>query len=257
MTLEAKDVCVRLKSREVLKGVSLSVEPGEIVAVVGPNGAGKSTFLKSLAGLLAPSAGSVLLDGRHLRDWDRQALGRRIAYLPQDRIVHWPLSVRRVVALGRLPHLSWPASPGRVDEEAVAAALAAMDVMAFADRTVAELSGGERARVLVARALAQQAPILIADEPTAGLDPAHSLSLFTHLARLAREGRTVIVALHDLSLAARFCHRVVLLKAGTLLAAGPARDVISPERLAAAFDVKATIGEVAGVPVVLALETLT
>src|SRR5262249_13317369 len=158
--------------------------------------------------------GSLLLDGRALGDWRPLARARSLAYLPQERTTHWALSARAVVALGRLPHQPMGAGESPTDTRAIDAALAAMDIGHLAGRPVSDMSGGERARVLVARALAQEPQALLADEPAAGLDPAHQLALFHHFARLASAGRTVVVALHDLSLAARFCHRIVLMQAG-------------------------------------------
>jgi iron complex transport system ATP-binding protein len=253
MSLAAEDVHVTLRGRPVLHGISLEVAPGEILAVVGPNGAGKSTLLRTFAGLLAPVAGTITYDGRPLAGLDRRSLGRLIAYLPQERVVHWPMRVHSVVALGRLVHRG---SGGARDASAIAGALTAMDVAAFAERSVAELSGGERARVLVARALAQDAVVLLADEPTAGLDPAHALALFGHFKQLAAAGRSVVVALHDLSLAARFADRVLLLREGRALGMGPPRGVLTPQSLATAYDIRATVAEIAGLPVVLPVEPL-
>ena len=254
--LTATGVRVRLGGRPVLHGVDLSVAPGEIVAVIGANGAGKSTLLKALAGLIAPEAGSVAIGSRPLAELDRRALGRELAYLPQERAVHWPLTVRRIVALGRLPFRARVAGPSAEDHAAVDEAMAAMDVAAFADRPATELSGGERARVLLARALAQQPRFLVADEPTTGLDPAHGLELFARFVRMAAERRAVIVALHDLTLAARYCHRVLLLKDGAALAQGPARDVLTPALLARAYGVRATVVEIEGSTVVLPIAPL-
>jgi len=254
--LEAHGVSVDLTRRRVLEDVSLTVTPGEIVAVIGANGAGKSTLLKVLSGLMAPCAGSVALAGRPLATLDRRTLGQSIAYLPQERVVHWPLTVRRLVALGRLPFRAPIAGPSAADRVAVEEAMAAMDVMAFAERPVTELSGGERARVLLARALAQQPRFLVADEPTTGLDPAHGLTLFAQFVRMAALRRAVIVALHDLSLAARYCHRVLLLKDGAALAQGTPREVLTPDLLARAYGVRATVAEIEGRPVVLPIEPL-
>jgi len=255
-TLNARGVAVRLGARRVLRGIDLSVTPGEIVAVIGANGAGKSTLLKAMSGLIAPDEGVVTLGGQPLAELDARALGREIAYLPQERAVHWPLTVRRLVALGRLPFRSRVAAPSLEDRDAIEEAMAAMDVTAFADRAVTELSGGERARVLLARALAQRPRFLVADEPTTGLDPAHGLTLFAQFVRMAAEGRAVVVALHDLSLAARYCDRALLLKDGTTLALGTARAVLTPQHLAQAYGVRATVGEIEGRPVVLPIEPL-
>jgi iron complex transport system ATP-binding protein len=254
--LTATGVHVRLGGRPVLHGVDLSVTPGEIVAVIGANGAGKSTLLKALAGLIAPEEGSVAIGSRSLAELDRRALGRELAYLPQERAVHWPLTVRRIVALGRLPFRARVAGPSAEDQASVDAAMAAMDVTAFADRPATELSGGERARVLLARALAQRPRFLVADEPTTGLDPAHGLELFAQFVRMAAERRAVIVALHDLTLAARYCHRVLLLKDGAALAQGSPRDVLTPSLLARAYGVRATVVEIEGSTVVLPIAPL-
>lgn len=257
MTLAAQDIHVALGGRPILKGASLALAPGEIVAIAGANGAGKSTLLRALAGLRTPDAGTVSLDGRALAGLERGTLAREIAYLPQDRVVHWPVTVRTLVGLGRLPHRAISAAESAADRDAITSAMAATDVAGFAGRPVTELSGGERARVLLARALAQEARFLIADEPAAGLDPQHELQLFAHLVRLAEMGKGVAVALHDLSLALRFCHRVALLKDGKVMADGPAGDVVTESNLAAAYGIRATLGRVDGLPVVLPVAPLT
>jgi iron complex transport system ATP-binding protein len=256
MRIEARGLRVSLKGREVLRGLDLSAEPGQLTAIVGRNGAGKTTLLKALAGLVAPGAGMALLDGRPLGAWDRGSLARTLAYLPQERLVHWALTARAVVALGRLPYQPLGAGESAADRAAVAAALAAMDAAHLAHRPVSELSGGERARVLIARALAQEPRVLLADEPAAGLDPAHQLTLFRHLAGLAEAGRTVAVAVHDLSLAARFCHSIALVDGGRTVAAGKPQDVLIPQHLAAAYGIRAHLHAIDGVPVVLPIDVL-
>jgi iron complex transport system ATP-binding protein len=256
MKVEVQGLVVRLKGRPVLVGAELIAQPGDLTAVIGPNGAGKTTLLRAVAGIIPPAAGTIRLDGELLAALDPRALARRLAYLPQERIVHWALTARAVVGLGRLPFRPLGAGESPADLAAVDAAMAAMDASHLAERPVPELSGGERARVLIARALAQEPAVLIADEPAAGLDPAHQLILFRHLAALAEAGRTVIVALHDLSLAARFCHSVALLHLGRTLAAGPPAHVLSPENLAAAYGITARYQAVDGVPVVLPIDVL-
>ena len=256
MRIEARGLRVSLKGREVLRGLDLAAEPGHLTAVIGRNGAGKTTLLKTLAGLVVPRAGMALIDGRPLGGWERGSLARALAYLPQERLVHWALTVRAVVALGRLPYQPLGAGESAADRAAIDAALAAMDAAHLAHRPVPELSGGERARVLIARALAQEPRVLLADEPAAGLDPAHQLTLFRHLAGLAEAGRTVVVAVHDLSLAARFCHSIALVHEGRTLAAGKPQDVLLPQHLAAAYGIRAQVHAIDGVPVVLPIDVL-
>lgn len=255
--ITAERITVRLGTRTVLSGASTSLASGELVAIVGANGAGKSTLLRALAGLVPVSDGDVRVGSRPIASLGSVQLGREVAYLPQERAVHWPLSCHAVVALGRLPHLAPGSGLRAADLHIVSAALAAMDAGALADRPVTELSGGERARVLVARALAQDTPVLLADEPTAGLDPAHALALFEVFERLRSEGRGIAVALHDLSLAARFATRVVLLKHGRVIADGPVDATLSAERMAEAFGVRARLAEIDGLRFVLPFDTLS
>jgi iron complex transport system ATP-binding protein len=256
MRIEAQALHVSLRGRAVLRGLTLAAEPGQLTAVIGRNGAGKTTLLKALAGLIAPGAGAVLIGGTPLGAWDGGSLARARAYLPQERLVHWALAARAVVALGRLPHQPLGAGESAADRAAIDAALAVTDAAHLAHRPVPELSGGERARVLIARALAQEPRVLLADEPAAGLDPAHQLTLFRHLAALAEAGRTVVVAVHDLSLAARFCHSIALVHEGRTLAAGRPQDVLTPQHLAAAYGIRAQLRAIDGVPVVLPIDVL-
>jgi iron complex transport system ATP-binding protein len=252
----AQDLWVALKGREVLQGVALAAEPGQLTAVIGANGAGKTTLLRALAGLIPITAGEIRLGQRPIGAWARAELARCLAYLPQERTLNWALSARNVVALGRLPHQTLGQRESAVDGAAIAAAVAAMDIAALIARPVLELSGGEKARVLLARALAQEPQVLIADEPVAGLDPAHQLALFHHLTAVAARGRTVVVALHDLSLAARFCHNIVLLKAGKWLAAGAPAEVLTREHLACAYGIRAEYRTIDGIATVLSRDGL-
>lgn len=235
--LAVRDLSIWFGARMVLDRVGFEAKAGECIFVLGPNGAGKSTLLRAVAGLLTFD-GAITLQGRALREMSANHRARQIAYLPQGHMVHWPLTGRDVVAIGRLPHGSSLARPSPEDSAAIDRALALADAIAFADRPVTELSGGERARVLLARALAVEAPVLIADEPTAALDPAHQLAIVEQLASLAASGRLVIAALHDLTLAARFASRVLVLDAGCLVADGVPSEVLTDELIGHVFAIR-------------------
>ncbi|QJE72171.1 ABC transporter ATP-binding protein [Aerophototrophica crusticola] len=235
--LAAADLSVSLGGAPVLRGVGLALRPGEFTALVGPNGAGKSTLLRTLAGLAPSDAGTVTLDGVLLPAVPARERGRRLAYLAQASTVHWPLTVERLVALGRLPHLEPWRRPGPADAAAIDRALSLCDVEGFRDRAVTSLSGGERARVLLARALAGDPALLLADEPVAGLDPYHQLRVMEVLRDRAAAGTGVLAVLHDLALVARFCGRVILLEAGRVVADGPPSLVLEPGLLSRLYGV--------------------
>ena len=255
--LEVANVTFSYGRRAVLRDVSFAIAPGELVALCGPNGAGKSTLLRLLLGLHAPSAGRVTLAGTPVAALSRRAIARHAALLPQDAPADVPLSVREAVALGRLPHLGRLRPETTADVEAVARALAATDTTALAERPLAELSGGERHRVHLARALAQEAPLLLLDEPIAGLDVAHQLAAMDLLRATVDGGRAVVVALHDLALAARRCDRMLLLAGGTLCADARPADVLTPETLARVFGVHADIRlDPSGRPIVDVIDTI-
>jgi iron complex transport system ATP-binding protein len=253
LTVSTRDLTVRLSQKVVVHDATLTLQPGGLIALVGPNGAGKSTLLKTLAGLITPDSGDIRLGNDHLRALPPSQRARAVAYLPQSRVVHWPLPVRSIVALGRLPHRAIGQSASADDAAAVDAAMATMDVAHFADRSVLDLSGGEQARVLMARALAQSAPVLLADEPTAGLDPAHQLQLFETLQRTALSGATVVVATHDLSFAARFARTVVVMHQGRVVIAAPPREAFSQDCLRDVYGITAKLIETDGVPVIVPL----
>jgi iron complex transport system ATP-binding protein len=226
-------------SRKALADVSASFPAGKVVGLVGPNGAGKTTLLRAALGFVPPSAGVVEVLGLPRAHWSREALARTIAYLPQGAEAHWPVAARRLVALGRLPHGAPLRSLNASDISAVDEALSRCDATAFAARRMDELSAGERARVLLARALATQAPVLLADEPAAHLDPAHQLHLMELLREEAGRGAAIVVTMHDLTLAARFCDGLIVLKDGRAIASGEAQTVLSDAVLAEAFGVAA------------------
>jgi iron complex transport system ATP-binding protein len=247
--LTMSGVSVELGGRSVLSDVSLTVAAGEVVVVIGPNGAGKTTLLRAAAGLV-PSAGAILLGGEPLARLSLAERARRLAYLPQGHVIHWPLPVAEVVALGRLPRGAG-ADLSEADRDAVERAMAATEVIGYADRPVTTLSGGERARVALARVLATEAFLIAADEPTASLDPHYQMAVTDILRRHAAGGGAVIAVLHDLTLAARVADRLVLLDRGRLVAAGPPRAVLAGARLAATFGIEAELAEVRGVPILV------
>jgi len=240
--LAARDLAVHLGGREVLGGIDLAVGPGEFLLVAGPNGAGKTTLLRTLAGVIVPSGGEVRLAGDPVTELPRREVARRVAYLPQEDVAEQGLRVREVVALGRWHRLGALGTPGTADREAVDRALAATDTAHLADRRLAELSGGERRRVLVARALAQEAPLLVLDEPTTGLDVGHACELVALLAALAREGRGIVVSLHDLFLAGRGPSRAVLLAGGRVVDEGDPLRVLTGEAARRAFGMPLVAG---------------
>jgi iron complex transport system ATP-binding protein len=241
VTLSCDALSLRLGQRLVLDSLSLAFQPGQLVGVIGPNGAGKSTLLRALVGLLAPQSGCVTIDDMSIADVPRRELARRIAYLPQGQMVHWPVSVERLVSLGRLPHLAPMSRIADADAAAIARAMERADVAQFRDRVATELSGGERARVLLARALAVEAGALIVDEPLAALDPGHRIDVMALLAREAALGALVIVVLHDLTTAARYCDRLVLLDKGRLIEDGAPMQVLTPERLRSVYGITARV----------------
>jgi iron complex transport system ATP-binding protein len=227
--------------REVLRAIDFSARAGEVIGLCGPNGAGKSTLLRLILGLLAPRAGRVLLGGDPVAALDRREIARRAALLMQDGPLELPLSAREVVALGRLPHLRRFEDERPSDQLAIDAAMDLTDTRAFADRPVTELSGGERHRVQLARALAQETPLLLLDEPTASFDVSHQLQALRLLRAAAARGRAVLVAMHDLSLAARACDRILLLGEGRLQADGPPALALTEDNLARLFRVQARV----------------
>ena len=212
----------------VVDNVTLTLEPGDFLGLIGPNGAGKTTLMRAALGILEHEGSSSLTA---LSQSDR---AKQAAWLPQIREIAWGLSVRDLVGLGRLPF-----GPIQKNDAHVEAAIIKMDLGAFSDRIATQLSGGEQARVLIARALAQDTPILMADEPTASLDPANQISTLKIFSELAQDGKGIMSSIHDLGLAVRYCTKLALLDRGKLVAFGSADEVLTPDNLQTVFSIEA------------------
>ena len=250
------DLSLKLRERPVLRAVTGALAVGSVTVILGANGAGKSTLLACLAGLREPDAGQVLLNGQPLASLPAQHRARLIGLLPQQADIHWNVNVRTLVALGRLPHRGrWGLQAD--DERAIDAALVAADCVHLASRKAQRLSGGEQARVLLARVLAGEPRWILADEPFASLDPAHQLDAAGCLRSAAAQGAGVAVVLHDLTQAARLADRVIVMKDGQVLAAGAVAEVMTPAVLGEAYGVRIHAGQDAdGAPLIVPVARL-
>ena len=241
MDIRFDALSLTLRGRPILQDVSGHMPKGKVTVILGANGAGKSSLLSCLASLRTPDSGTVFLGGQPLSSIPAELRARRIGLLPQQADIHWEINVRALVALGRLPHQGrWGKSAG--DDEAIAKAMAQTDVTQFADRKALRLSGGEQARVLLARVLAGEPDWVLADEPLANLDPAHQMDAVSCLRDVAQGGAGVVLVLHDLTQAARIADHVIIMKQGRVQAAGTCAQVLTHDQLAEAFGVSVHIG---------------
>lgn len=239
--LDVTNLVVSAKGETLVERASFTLKKGELSVLLGPNGAGKTSLIRGSLGLIPPTHGSATLSGEDTQHLSPMERARRLAYLPQIRPLAWPSRVRDVVALGRF---SYGASTGKLkqdDAEAVDRALAACDLKHIADRSADTLSGGELARMHCARAFAAEAPLLIADEPTAALDPRHQFRILDLIADFVRQGGGALVVLHDLQLAARYATRLIWMKDGKIIADGAPEDTLSNERLEDVYGVRAQV----------------
>jgi len=248
--LSVRDFAVKRRDKQILHGINLGIGPSEIVGLVGPNGAGKTTLMRACLGLI-PAQGHSSLAAMSSRD-----RGRAAAWMPQAREIAWPVDVETLIRLGRTPHLAAGQKPTDADKAAVERAIVRMDLEGYRHRKATQLSGGEQARVLIARSLAQEASLLMADEPTAGLDPAHQIATMQTFAALAETGQSVLVSLHDLGLAARHCTRIVMLHGGGIAADGPPRDVLTADLIRTVFGISAHLQETSNGIIFQPLEVL-
>jgi iron complex transport system ATP-binding protein len=252
--LQVNSLCVTYGSRRVLNNLTFSVQPGEILGVIGPNGAGKTTLIRALSGVVIPSAGEVRVYGTLLERLKPGERARRVAVVPQARSLPPAFTGWELVLLGRTPHLNWLGHVSRADEACVQQALERAQALELAPRRLGELSGGEQQRLLLARALAQQAPLLLLDEPTTHLDLQYQISLLDQVRSLAlSEKLAVVIALHDLNLVSRYADRVALLVDGSLRALGQPAEVLQPELLGQVYNLPLQVlhNTASGRPVIL------
>ena len=234
--LSVESISVHYGLRKVLREVSFEIATGSVVGLIGPNGAGKSTLIRTLSGVLPVSEGRVRVSGQPLEQLNASERARKIAVVPQARNLPPAFTARETVLLGRTPHLNWLGQTSPQDDVRVQAAMQRTDTLCLADRRVGELSGGEQQRLLLARAIAQAAPVLLLDEPTAHLDLQYQVSLLDLVRKLARkDGLGVLLAIHDLNLVARYADRVLLLVDGQVEAWGTPSEVLDPARLSRAY----------------------
>jgi iron complex transport system ATP-binding protein len=256
--VEAVDIVVQIGSARLLDGVSFSAPPGSWVTIVGPNGAGKTTLLRALAGLLKPASGHVLLRGDPLGSLDRRERARRIALMPQDPVLPPAMRVADYVLLGRTPHLARLASEGPSDLAVAKQALEQLDLTHLSARELAHLSGGERQRVLIARAITQEAGVLLLDEPTSSLDPGHQLEVLELVDQQRRStALTVVSTMHELTLAGQFADQLVLVDGGRVVAEGRPDEVLSEDHLARYYGTSVRVVESDGLRLVVPVRSRT
>lgn len=240
VAVDLEDVSVQLAGKGILHGVSGRVERGKWMALIGPNGSGKTTLLRAVGGLI-PYTGRVHVDGRSVRSWSPRALARRLAFVRQSHPLSFDFTVRDLVLLGRSPHKSFLSTYDPSDLSRVTNALGLVDLNGFENRSYDSLSGGEQQRVFLAQALVQEARILLLDEPTTYLDVHHQFGFMEHVAQLVREGMTVVGAIHDLELAARYADEVIVLEGGRKVADGPPGDVLTADTIEQVFRMRARV----------------
>lgn len=235
--LEVKNAVFGYEGKSVLKNINFQVTTGSVIGLVGPNGAGKSTILKTLSGLMPLLQGNIFFGGQSLATIDKKIFAGKVAYLQQHHAVPFNYTVKELVAAGRYPYLQWWEKPGTKDTEVINECLEYMGLATLQNKLVNQLSGGQRQRVFLAKILAQQTSILFLDEPTADLDFVYKDELFKFAGELAKQGRTIIMAIHELGLAYQYCSNIMLLGQGKVLTQGAPKDVITGENLSLAYGV--------------------
>lgn len=239
--IEIRNVNFSYGKRRILEDVSLSIPSSEFVAVIGPNGSGKTTLLQCLLGIRRADSGEVFIQGLPIKTLSRKALAQKLAFLPQDTSTEFAFTVREVVAMGRYPYLSRFQTASANDARIIEKALSITDTSHLAHQSITELSGGERQRTFLARSIAQETPLLLLDEPTANLDMSHQVEMLELAKHLVSQNRTVIAAIHDLSLASRYADRVILLYQGRAVSDGPPQAVITERNLEQYFHIRTMV----------------
>ncbi len=237
--LSTHNLGIMKAGRWLMREATLTLPTGQLIALVGPNGAGKSTLLRLLAGIWQPTVGQVTLNHQNLQHFSRTTLAKHLTFLPQQTVIEFAFTVQDLVRMGRYPYLTPSQFEREEDKSQVIAAMKSTDVLPLASRLITELSGGERQRVFIARSLATQANILLLDEPTANLDIAHALELLELLVKLCQQGKTIILALHDLNAAIRYANQVILIQQGRIISLGSPEQVLTAENILAVFGVQA------------------
>jgi iron complex transport system ATP-binding protein len=255
MNLKVKNVEFSYASTPILENVCMELAPSEILGIVGPNGAGKSTLLRCIDRILKPQRGSILLDGQEIKEMSRMEIARRMGYVPQTSTRVFPATVFDTVLMGRRPHLGWRSS--EKDVEKVLDVLKLLGIVEFALRDFNEISGGQQQKVLIARALAQEADILLLDEPTSNLDIRHQLEAMDIIKKLVTEkGISAITAIHDLNLASRYSDRVIMLNGGSIFDAGNPSSVLTPENIKQVYGVEAVVRNESGRPYIVPIRPI-
>ena len=239
--LSASAIHYEVDGVAILKGIDFQIEPGELVGLIGPNGAGKSSLLRILMGITAKQGGEIQFEARHLDEISLQERAQNLGYLVQGARAHWPFSVEKVVGLGRIPYQKWWQQDSELDRQKIEAAMSKTETLAYRNRVVTTLSGGEQTLVMLARIFASECRLIMADEPVAALDPYHQLHVMELLRQHAADQRAGIVVLHDLSLAARFCDRLYLLSHGEVDCHGQVGEVLTQENVARVYGVDSAI----------------
>lgn len=238
MLIETQNLSFRIGEKQLLDNVSINIGKGQIIGLIGPNGAGKSTLLKVLANVLSADSGSYFLAGKSIKQYKEKELAKKIGYLAQNATAHWPLSVQRLIELGRLPYQGARSAINSKDSLAIQAAINKTETAHLLERIVTTLSGGEQTRVFLARLFASKPEVIFADEPIAALDPYHQLHIMEILQEHARQGGTVIVVMHDINLASRFCDQLILMDKGAIRCTGRINDLLQNNVLTDTFRIK-------------------